>query len=110
MSCLFCGFPENRYRPDAENKFICSKCVQLLLSADQVELKRAYSKAIEKGYSNKARAIKSFLILEGKVNGQRKPFTKKCRRHTHRKRINRTVGDKEKRIGRSQVPAQAPLL
>jgi hypothetical protein len=110
MDCLFCGFPENGYRPDAGKEFICSQCVQLLLSADRVELKRAYNKAIEKGYSNKARAIESFLIPEGQINGQRKPISKKRRRHTDRKGIDRTIGDKEKRIGRPKVQAPAAVL
>lgn len=64
MGCLFCGFSENGYRSDPDRKPICSQCVQLLLSADQAELRRAYTKAIEKGYSIKARAIQSFLISE----------------------------------------------
>ena len=101
MDCQFCGFPEPAHRPSLDKEFICSGCVQLLLSADQTELKRAYSKAIEKGYPNKARAIESFLTPEEKINEQRKPFTKKRRRHIDRKRIVRTIGNKEKRIGRS---------
>ena len=110
MDCLFCGFPENGYRPDAGKEFICSKCVQHFLSADQAELMRTYNKAIEKSYPDKARAIKSFLIPEEKINGQRKPISKKRRRHIDRKGIDRTTGDKEKRIGRSKVPAETPLL
>jgi hypothetical protein len=110
MDCLFCGFPENGYRPDAEKEFICSKCVQLFLSADQAELMRAYNKAIEKGYPDKARAIKSFLIPGEKINGQQKPISQKHRRHFNRKGIVRTIGDKKKRIGRSKVPAETPIL
>ena len=87
MSCLFCGLPENGYRPDAGKEFICSKCVQHFLSADQAELMRAYNKAIVKGYSNKARAIESFLIPE-KINVRE---TKQARRNLVRKRHMRTV-------------------
>ena len=64
MDCLFCGFPENDYRPEPDKDFICSRCVQQFLSADQEELLKARSKAIDKGYSNKASAIESFLIPE----------------------------------------------
>jgi hypothetical protein len=110
MDCLFCGFLENNYTPDAEKEFICSKCVQHFLSANQAELMRAYSKAVEKGYPDKARAIKSFLIPEEKINGQCRPISKNRRRHPDRKRIIRPIGDKEKRIGRSKVPAQDALL
>jgi excisionase family DNA binding protein len=80
----------------AEKEFICSKCVQLFLSADQAELMRAYNKAIEKGYPDKARAIKSFLIPGEKINGQQKPISQKHRRHFNRKGIVRTIGDKKK--------------
>ena len=101
MDCQFCGFPEPAYRSDLDKEFICSRCVQLLLSASQEDLNRAYIKAIEMGYSAKAKAIESFLIPEVKINAQRKPISKKRRRHTDRKRINRAIGDKKKRTGRS---------
>jgi hypothetical protein len=110
MDCLFCGFPENGYRPDMQKEFICSKCIQHFLSEDQAELVRAYNKTIEMGYPDKARAIKSFLIPEEKINGQQKPISKIRGRHSDRKRIDRTIGDKEKRIGRSEVPAETPIL
>jgi hypothetical protein len=86
-ACLFCNRLEKKYKPEPNNYFICSQCVQLLLSADQSELKRAYSKAIEKGYSNKARAIESFLLPED-INVRE---TKQARRNLVRKRHMRTV-------------------
>jgi hypothetical protein len=101
MDCLFCGFPEIAYKPSPEKEFICSKCIQILLLADQEDLYRAHTKAIEMGYATKARAIASFLIPEEKINDQRKPISKKHRRHTDRERIVRTIGDQKKRIGRS---------
>jgi hypothetical protein len=64
MGCLFCGNLEKNYKSDPGNDFICSRCVQVFTAADQVELRRAYNKAIEKGYPNKIRAIESFLIPE----------------------------------------------
>jgi hypothetical protein len=57
MSCLFCGFPEPAYRSGSDNEFICSRCIQPLLFANQEDLNRAYVKAIEMGYSGKAKAI-----------------------------------------------------
>jgi hypothetical protein len=101
MDCQFCGFPENGYVPDLDKEFICSRCTQLLLSADQEDLNRSHNKAIEMGYSCKAKAIESFLITEEKINEQRKPISKKHRRHIDRKRINRAIGNQKKRIGRS---------
>ena len=103
--CLFCNGLEIKYKPESGIDFICSQCVQTLISADQADLKRAYKKAIDKGYSNKASAIESFLIPEDKIDGQRKPVSKKRGRHSNRKGIVRTVRDKEKRIGRSEIPA-----
>jgi hypothetical protein len=100
LTCLFCNDSEKEYNPGPGADFICSQCIQLFLGADQEELKRAYEKAIDKGYTNKARAIESFLIPEG-FDGQRKPVTKKRRRLTDRKRIVRTIRDKKKRTGRS---------
>ena len=105
MECLFCINPEPNYKPQMGNNFICSQCVQMLLKADQQDLKKAHARAIDKGFLNKARAIESFLISEENINGQRKPVSKHFGRHIDRKRIVRTIGDKEKRIGRSKVPA-----
>ncbi len=102
--CLFCNGMDIKYRSETGNDFICSRCVQMLLAADQQDLKRAHSKALEKGFTNKAKAIESFLIPEG-FDEQRKPATKKRGRHSDRKRIVRTVRDKEKRIGRSEIQA-----
>jgi hypothetical protein len=109
-ACLFCNGLEKKYKPGPGKFFICSQCVQILLSADQADLKRAHNKAIDKGYSNKARAIESFLIPEEIINGQRRPISKKRRRHSNRKRIVRTIRDKEKRIGRFKVQTSTALL
>ena len=61
-TCLFCGKPEKGYKPSKSVDFICSVCVQLLLAADQGELRRAYEKAVRLGYTGKASAIKTFLM------------------------------------------------
>jgi hypothetical protein len=110
MGCLFCCNTEPEFKSGATYKpasgidFTCSLCVQMFLAEDQKDLKMARSKALEKGFTNKAMAIESFLILEGK-DEQRRPVSKNRGRHINRKRIVRAIGDKEKRIGRSKVPA-----
>ena len=110
MRCLFCSGAIKNFRPQAGNDFICSRCVQILLGADQRDLKKAYTKAIACGYPDKARAVETFLDTEENINGQRKPVSKQRGRHINRKRVVRAIGDKEKRIGRSKVPAQASVL
>jgi hypothetical protein len=87
MECLFCGLPEKGYPSDPDKEFICSRCVQILLSADQEDLNRAYRKAIEKGYPNKARAIESFLMPE-EINARE---TKVTKRNLVRKRPMQSV-------------------
>ena len=101
MGCLFCGYPESNPQSDTGADLICSRCVQRLLAADQLNLKKAHAKAIDKGYLNKAKAISIFLMSEENINGQRKPVPKNHRRNIDRKRIVRAIGDKEKRIERS---------
>lgn len=101
MGCLFCNGQEPNYTPGPNVDFICSRCVILLADADQNDLKRAHSKAVAKGYPGKAKAIESFLI--GETNEQRKPKTKKHRRHSNRKRIDRTLGNQKERIKRFSV-------
>ena len=59
--CLFCNRQEPNYKPGFDVNLICSYCVQLLLGAGQDDLKKAHTKAIEKGYLRKAKAIESFL-------------------------------------------------
>ena len=80
MPCLFCGSQEKNYKPDKD--FICSRCVQLLLGADQNDLRKAHAKAIEKGYPGKAKAIESFLI-EDEYNVRK---TEKSKRNLERER------------------------
>ena len=84
--CLFCNGKELNYKPGPNVDFICSRCVQLFLSADQNDLKKAYIKAIEKGYPDRARAIESFLH-EDEYYGK----TKKSKRNMERKRPLRKI-------------------
>lgn len=76
MPCLFCGGQEKNYKPPPNTDFICSRCVQLLLSVSQVDLLKAHAKAIKKGYANKARAIESFII-EDETNDRKTKITKR---------------------------------
>jgi hypothetical protein len=77
---LFCGQPEKSCKPSKSVDFICSGCVQPLLSADQADLKRAYQKAVRLGYTGKAEAIKTFLVEEPNAK------TKKPKRNLERER------------------------
>jgi len=83
MGCLFCNNQEPSYMSGSGIDFICSRCVPLLLGADQNDLRKAHAKAIEKGYRNKANAIESFLV-DGGNDDDRK--TKKSKRNMERKR------------------------
>ena len=89
MACLFCNGTEKSYTPDKGVEFICGACVQLLLRADQADLKRAHGKAIAIGYLNKVSAIESFLILE--VEDGKRPANKSIKRSVNRKGIVRNV-------------------
>ena len=87
MSCLFCNDQEKNYKPGLGIEYICSRCVILLGNADQGDLKRALVKAVEKGFNNKASALKSFII-EDEFNGRK---TKKSKRNMVRKRPLRKI-------------------
>ena len=85
--CLFCRNPDDKYRPVKDVDYVCANCVQLLCGADQDDLKKAHAKAIERGFLDKANALESFIIPEGKEYEQRRPTNKeKIRRHFARKR------------------------
>ena len=93
MSCLFCNLPEPNYKPESHIDFICGGCVILLADADQENLKKAHTLAIEKGYLNKANAIESFLIPEGKHANRP---TKSIERNLNRERTARTIRNKKR--------------
>ena len=82
MCCLFCHCPEKKYKPSQYVEFVCSRCVLLLASADEENLRRGLAKAEEKGLLNKVSVIKSFIIED--QNNDRK--TKKHQRNMERKR------------------------
>jgi hypothetical protein len=79
-ACLFCGQPEKSHKPSKSVDFICGRCVQLLLNADQADLKRAYEKALAMGSMGKAVAIKKFI--EGEIHAE----TEEPKRNLERKR------------------------
>jgi DNA-directed RNA polymerase subunit M/transcription elongation factor TFIIS len=83
MNCLFCCDADTDDKTEAGKDLICPLCVQMLLTADQEDLRRAYCKAIEREYDRKAKAIKSFLI-EGEITNERE--TKKSKRGAIRKK------------------------
>jgi len=93
MNCLFCNNQERNYKPDPHVDFICGRCVVLLADASQEDLKKAHTLAIEKGYLNKANAIESFLIPEGKHANRP---TKSVKRHFNRERTARSIRDKKR--------------
>jgi hypothetical protein len=86
MGCLLCNCQEPNYKPGPGVDFICSRCVQLLLGATQNDLKKAHTKAIEKGCPGKANAIESFLD-EGEYYGK----TEHSKRNMERKRPLRSI-------------------
>ena len=71
MSCLFCNHPESSCIPSPQVDYICGLCVVLLADADQADLKRAYQKALNKGYLRKVSALESFIIPDGKYEQQK---------------------------------------
>ena len=103
--CLFCSKLEHK----TDGEYVCGSCVQLLLCADQEDLKRAYDLALKMDYKRKAFAIESFLIPEDKAYEQRKPATK-IRRDFNRIRIARPARNKKERIGRTQAEAEVAVL
>ena len=96
--CLFCNKTEKNYKPDPDVDFICGTCVQLLLRADQEDLKKAHKKALDEGDPRKASAIETFLIPEdvdgkrpGKKRPKRKGTGKSIGRRSNRKRVTRLI-------------------
>jgi hypothetical protein len=92
--CLFCNSPEPNYKPGKDIKFICSRCVLLLASTEQDELKRSLIKAEVKGFNNKASALKSFII-EDEINDRK---TKNSKRDMERARPLRKVRSSRHKI------------
>ncbi len=97
-TCLFCNEPKKNYTPGPDVGFICGDCVQLLLRAEQEDLKKAYAKAIEQGFLNKASATETFLKPEdidgkrpGKKRIERKSAGKSIGRSSDRKRVTRLI-------------------
>ena len=60
--CLFCNGQKKNYKPEPNKDFICSRCVILLAGAEQGDLKKAYVRAIVKGFKDKVSALQSFIV------------------------------------------------
>ena len=100
MNCLFCCDADTDDKPEAVKDLICPLCVQILLAAGQEDLKRAYGKAIERGYARKTKAIESFLIEEEITY---EPKAKKPKRSNVRKKPMRVVKPTRNQIGPQQA-------
>ena len=85
MNCLFCEKPETNYKP--QGSFVCSRCVQTFLAADQDYLKWVHDLAIKNSMTGKAWAIESFLIPEEEDGKQvnSKSRTRDVRKHFDRR-------------------------
>jgi len=92
--CLFCS--RLKHKVESNKDYICATDVQILLSADQEELKRAHQKAIDLGYFNKVNAIELFLISEAKSGKQ--PAAKSVKRSPDRKGTVRNVRTQERTV------------
>jgi len=107
--CLFCNREEGPwYKPGKDVDFICSGCVQLLISAEQVDLKRAHKKAIDKGYVKKAKAIEHFLLPEDR-NGKQ-INRRRTEKHSNRKRIDGAARFKKISNGSSKIRKTVTLF
>lgn len=108
LNCLFCNGKKKNYKPEPDTDFICGSCIQLFLNANQEDLRRAYKKALDKGYINKARAIESFLIPEDR-NGKQ-INKRRIEKHSNRNRINGTARFKKISNGSSKIRKTVTLF
>ena len=107
MNCLFCGTERDAKRVDSTAKsYICSNCVQTLVNLSQEQLRKAYDLATEKGYSNKAKAIESFITEAYNVSRNKRSNTTK---YIDRNSPLRTVGHEQGKARRFKKPKRASL-
>jgi len=64
MACLFCEKPEERYKPPKSADFICSRCVMAFSGAEQDYLQWVHDLAVKNSMTDKAKAIRTFLLPE----------------------------------------------
>lgn len=89
MNCLLCQ--GNSFKPTkGAVGYVCSICVQILLTKDPKKLNRAFVLAKQKGLGDKARALELFLE-EGVEQSERKI---KVRQISTRGRAVRAFGNK----------------
>jgi len=92
MPCSFCNREERNYTPDNHiEKFICSSCTLTFVGANQESLKRGHAKAIDKGYADKAWALKCFIIREEYEQRNSRRKTRRITKRSHGKRSNRNT-------------------
>jgi len=96
MVCVFCHKPTDVKKVSSgASSYLCGDCVQALLNQSQENLLRGYNLAIEKGYAEKAKTIKSFMeVSDEPVKPEQHD------RHFNRKGVTRPVRNEKSRIGR----------
>ena len=62
-ACLLCGRPEpcEHYHPDENVRFVCSRCVQALISGREEKLRELYEIYRERRCPDKMETLKSFM-------------------------------------------------
>jgi len=91
--------------PEDVTGIICLRCVQVLLSLNQEQIKSAYRKALDYGLMDKAKALETFLEEEEIVGETKKPnrdmdrigALRKVRLASHKIRQKHTARQLDKR-------------
>jgi hypothetical protein len=95
-TCIFCEITETKgYKPPRGVDFICSRCVLAFLGAEQDYLKWVYDQAVKNSMTNKAKAIRTFILPE-EIDG--KQFNPKSRTRDIGKHFNRRGNLKADRL------------
>ena len=94
--CQFCEKPEGRkYKPARGVDFICSRCVMAFSGAEQDYLQWVHNQAVKNSMTNKAKAIRTFILPEGDDGKQ---FNPKSRTRDVRKCFDRRGNLKADRL------------
>lgn len=88
-TCLLCsGSEQGRTQPATGAEFVCSMCVQTLLSVPPEKIGRAHQEAVARGLELKASALEMFTA-ENQGEEEYVPKTGKPKRGLERRRIVR---------------------
>ena len=99
FECDFCGKPTDLEKVSkGAGSYTCGGCVQFLSNQSQEDLLKGYTLAIERGYLNKATAIKSFMEVSDEPE---RP--EQYDRHIDRAGITRPVRNEKRGIERFEV-------